>query len=91
MNWEPWTGCSPYSSGCKQCYFYGPYAKRYSQNEVKKRINMIVKAGTTFWFQNTGSLFKKDGVIHKINPYKQTGMEKELGIDKLDGSWSNKS
>ena len=20
MNWEPWTGCSPYSEGCKYCY-----------------------------------------------------------------------
>ena len=23
MNWEPWTGCKPYSEGCKFCYFYG--------------------------------------------------------------------
>ncbi|MCI6715223.1 MAG: phage Gp37/Gp68 family protein [Lachnospiraceae bacterium] len=36
MNWEPWTVCSPYSEGCKYCYFYGPYAKRYGQNEVKQ-------------------------------------------------------
>lgn len=20
MNWEPWTGCSYYSEGCKYCY-----------------------------------------------------------------------
>ncbi|MDD5936552.1 MAG: DUF5131 family protein [Clostridiales bacterium] len=236
MNWEPWTGCSPYSTGCKYCYFYGPYAKRYGQNEVKKtdkydwpirknakgeynikggkilatcfatdfflpeadewrkevwamikerqdldfliltkridrfmeslpsdwgdgydnvnigctvenqeiadyrlplflsypikrrfiacaplleRIDLTdylhgvdhvtvggetsrearlcdyewvlnireqcMKAGTTFWFKNTGSLFKKDAVINKINPYKQTAMARDLGIDKLDG------
>ena len=36
MNWEPWTGCSPYSEGCRYCYYYGPYAKRYGQNEVTK-------------------------------------------------------
>ena len=36
MNWEPWTGCTPYSEGCKYCYYYGPYAKRYGQNEVTK-------------------------------------------------------
>ncbi len=23
MNWEPWTGCYPFSDGCKYCYFYG--------------------------------------------------------------------
>lgn len=36
MNWEPWTGCYPYSDGCKNCYFYGPNAKRYGQNEITK-------------------------------------------------------
>lgn len=36
MNWEPWTGCSYYSEGCKYCYYYGPYAKRYGQNEITK-------------------------------------------------------
>lgn len=236
MNWEPWTGCTPYSEGCRYCYFYGPYAKRYGQNEVKKtdkfdwpvrknakgeycikgdkilatcfgtdfflpeadewrkeawamikerqdiefliltkridrfmeslpadwgdgydnvnlgctvetqeaadyRLPLFVsyplkhrfvacaplleeidlsqylgkidhvsvggetsrearvcdydwvlklrdqalKAGATFWFKNTGSIFRKDGVCMKVNPYKQTGMAKELGINKLDG------
>lgn len=36
MNWEPWTGCYPVSDGCKYCYFYGPYSKRYGQNTVIK-------------------------------------------------------
>ncbi len=36
MNWEPWTGCYPFSDGCKYCYFYGPYSKRYGQNAVRK-------------------------------------------------------
>ncbi|MDL2258425.1 phage Gp37/Gp68 family protein [Eubacteriales bacterium OttesenSCG-928-K08] len=36
MNWEPWTGCYPASDGCKYCYFYGPYAKRYGQNTIQK-------------------------------------------------------
>lgn len=36
MNWEPWTGCYPYSEGCANCYFYGPYAKRYGQNTIHK-------------------------------------------------------
>lgn len=36
MAWEPWTGCYPASDGCKYCYFYGPYSKRYGQNTVVK-------------------------------------------------------
>ena len=36
MNWEPWTGCYKASDGCTNCYFYGPYAKRYGQNKVEK-------------------------------------------------------
>ena len=34
MNWEPWTGCYPASVGCDNCYFYGPNAKRFGQNEI---------------------------------------------------------
>lgn len=44
-----------------------------------------VKADVTFWFKNTGSLFKYNGAVQKINPYKQTGMAKELGINILNG------
>lgn len=36
MNWEPWTGCYKASTGCANCYFYGPHAKRYKQNTVEK-------------------------------------------------------
>ncbi|MCL2670789.1 MAG: phage Gp37/Gp68 family protein [Clostridiales bacterium] len=36
MNWEPWTGCYAHSEGCKYCYFYGSYSKRYGQNEIVK-------------------------------------------------------
>ena len=36
MNWEPWTGCYKISDGCTNCYFYGPYAKRYGQDTILK-------------------------------------------------------
>lgn len=36
MNWEPWTGCYKESAGCDNCYFYGPNAKRYGQNNITK-------------------------------------------------------
>ena len=236
VNWEPWTGCYPISDGCKYCYFYGPYAKRYGKNTIQKtdkfdwptrknakgehnikgnkilatcfatdfflpeadewrteawamiksrpdiefliltkridrfmvslpsdwgsgydNVNLgctvetqaladhrlqlflsypikrrfiacspllepidlspylhgiehitvsgesgrearvcdldwvldirqqCVNAGRTFWFKSTGSLFRRDGVVQKINPYKQGSHAKELEIDILDG------
>ena len=36
MSWEPWTGCYKASEGCKYCYYYGPYSKRYGQNTIVK-------------------------------------------------------
>jgi hypothetical protein len=44
-----------------------------------------VAAGITFWFKGTGSLFRRDGVVQKINPYKQGSIAKELDISILDG------
>ena len=40
-----------------------------------------LEAGKTFWFKETGSRFKKDGVISKVNPYKQHSIAKDCGID----------
>lgn len=44
-----------------------------------------IKAKVTFWFKNTSSLFKRDSMAEKVNPFKQTGMAKELGINILNG------
>ena len=43
--------------------------------------NQCEQTGVTFWFKETGSRFFKDGVLHKVNPYKQHTMAKECGID----------
>ena len=40
-------------------------------------------AGVTFWFKNTGSFFRRDGVTQKVNPFKQNSLAKELGINIL--------
>ena len=42
-------------------------------------------AGVTFWFKNTGSRFMQDGIVQKVNPYKETALAKELGISISDG------
>jgi len=52
---------------------------------VLKIREQCESSGVTFWFKNTGSLFRRDGVVEKVNPFKQTGMAKGLGIDISDG------
>ena len=44
-----------------------------------------IEADVTFWFKNTGSLFRQEGIVKKINPYKQTSIAKELNINILNG------
>ena len=44
-----------------------------------------IKANVTFWFKNTGSLFRRGGAVERVNPFKQSGLAKELGIDLLHG------
>lgn len=44
-----------------------------------------VKANVTFWFKATGSLFRHNGVVEKINPFQQTNRAKQLEIDILNG------
>lgn len=44
-----------------------------------------MQANVTFWFKNTGTFFKSNGVVKKINPFKQTGLAKELDINILNG------
>jgi protein gp37 len=44
-----------------------------------------IQAGITFWFKNTGSLFRQEGIDKKINPFKQSSVAKELGINILNG------
>ena len=44
-----------------------------------------LQAGVTFWFKSTGTYFKRDGIVEKINPFKQGSVAKALGMDILDG------
>lgn len=39
------------------------------------------KLNKTFWFKNTGSKFRHDGIIELVNPFKQTTRAKELRLD----------
>ena len=44
-----------------------------------------VKANVTFWFKGTGTFFKRDGTVERINPFKQGSIASELGISILNG------
>ena len=52
---------------------------------VKDIREQCIDANVTFWFKNTGSFFRKDGAVHKINPFKQGSAAKESGMDILNG------
>lgn len=63
----------------------GQEARECDYDWVLNIREQCVKANVTFWFKNTGSLFKRDGVVEKINPFKQTSIAKELVINISDG------
>ena len=44
-----------------------------------------VTAGITFFFRNTGSLFKQGDDVRKVNPFKQNSLAKELDISIMNG------
>ena len=48
MAWEPWTGCYPVSEGCKYCYYYGLYSKRYGQNNIVRTDEFYKQIETVF-------------------------------------------
>jgi len=44
-----------------------------------------LKAGVTFWFKSTGSFFRRNGVVQRVNPFKQGSMAKGLDISVMNG------
>lgn len=44
-----------------------------------------IDANVTFWFKSTGTYFNRNGIVEKINPFKQTSIAKELDINISDG------
>jgi len=74
---------TPYLSGVEHVSVGGETSREARECVYDWVLNIreqCVAAGVTFWFKNTGSRFKRDGVVQKINPYKQNSLAKELGI-----------
>jgi protein gp37 len=79
---------SPYLSGIEHVSVGGETGREARVCEYDWVLDIreqCVNADVTFWFKNTGSFFKRDGEILKINPFKQNSIAKELGIDILNG------
>ena len=79
---------SPYLSGIEHVTVGGETsreARTCDYDWVLDIREQCLTAGTTFWFKNTGSRFKRNGVIQKVNAFKETSIAKELDISKLDG------
>lgn len=63
----------------------GREARECDYSSVLAIREQCVKAGVTFWFKSTGTVFKRGDVTQRVNPYKQSGLAKKLDIDILDG------
>lgn len=77
---------SEYMNGIEHVSVGGETSREARECDYEWVLNIreqCVNAGITFWFKNTGSLFKRDGVVQKVNPFKQSSLAKELGINIL--------
>jgi len=76
---------SPYLKGVEQVTVAGESGREARECDYDWVLNIreqCLKADVKFWFKGTGSLFKRDGVVQKVNPYKQGSLAKEM-LDKL--------
>ncbi|MDQ0362085.1 DUF5131 family protein [Breznakia pachnodae] len=79
---------TPYLSGVDHVTVSGESGKEARELDYDWILSIreqCVKASVTFWFKSTGTFFKRDDVVEKINPFKQASLAKELDINILDG------
>jgi len=79
---------APYLTGVKHVTVGGESgrcARECDYDWVLRIMEQCVATGITFWFKNTGSLFKQNGMAQRINPFKQNSLAKEMGIDISNG------
>lgn len=79
---------SPYLSGIDHVSVSGESgreARLCDYEWVLALREQCVNAGKTFWFKGTGSLFRRNGAVQKVNPYQQGRLTKALALNILDG------
>ncbi|MCL2496864.1 MAG: phage Gp37/Gp68 family protein [Clostridiales bacterium] len=75
---------SPYLSGVGHVTVGGESgreARECDYDWVLAIREQCIEAGISFWFKNTGSFFKRDGTVQKVNPFKQGKLAKECNIN----------
>ena len=75
---------SPYLHGVESVNAHGESgreARECDYDWILDILGQCEKAGVAFTFGGTGSLFRKDGVLKKINPYRQKSTARELDIN----------
>ena len=78
MNWGPWTGCYPESTGCDNCYFYGPNAKRFGQNIITKTL-LLKQINSTGLFGE----IKKANITLKVTKSLPPALQQTFFYQKL--------
>lgn len=82
---------SPYLQGVETVSASGEAGREARECDYEWILDIraqCVKAGVPFAFRSTGSHFRKDGVLHKINPKMQHRTARETGIDIPDDAMS---
>ena len=79
---------SPYLDGIEHVTVGGETgraARECNYDWILDIRQQCIQAGVTFWFKNTGTLFRRNGEVQRVNPFKETKLAKECGINILDG------
>jgi len=80
---------SPYLAGISHVTAGGETGREARECDYSWVLSLreqCLAAGLTFWFKNTGSLFRHNGAVQRVNPYKQGALAKELNISISDGT-----
>ena len=77
---------SPYLQGVKRVTVggeWGPEARELDFDWALDVKRQCEDAGCSFNFYRTGQRFRKNGVLHKISPYRKKAALKDLGIENI--------
>ena len=76
----------PYLHGVKGITVGGEWggeAREFNFDWALEIREQCIKSGVTFDFWRTGQRFRKDGVLHKVSPYRKKAALKDFGIDDI--------
>ncbi|WP_429145928.1 DUF5131 family protein [Anaerotaenia torta] len=78
INLEPYLHGVEHVTACGES---GREARECDYDWILKLREQCIKSGVSFQFRSTGSRFRKDGVLHKINPKMQHCTARECNIN----------